>query len=114
MKKSIWLTYDLGVGGDYKNLYAWLDDNNAVDCGNNFAYLRVDTNNADSDNQLMDNLLSEIRSRVNLIPGNRLYVVRSYVENGIAKTKGSFIFGKRMSNPWEGYGSKPDESAEEG
>ena len=29
MKKLIILSYDLGVDGDYKNLYKWLDSMNA-------------------------------------------------------------------------------------
>lgn len=31
--KTIWISYDLGVGGDYEGLYAWLDNNEATECG---------------------------------------------------------------------------------
>jgi hypothetical protein len=38
MKKiAIWFTYDLGVGGDFQGLYSWLDDREAIECGNNNA-----------------------------------------------------------------------------
>ncbi len=25
MKKALWISYDIGVRGDYEGLYAWLD-----------------------------------------------------------------------------------------
>jgi hypothetical protein len=39
MKKLIWISYDLGVKGDYEGLYAWLDNHNAKECGNSIAAL---------------------------------------------------------------------------
>ena len=34
MKTStIWISYDLGVRGDYEGLYAWLDSHGAKECG---------------------------------------------------------------------------------
>ena len=38
---TFWLSYDLGVGGDYPGLYQWLDDHQAVVCGNNMAKGRL-------------------------------------------------------------------------
>ena len=38
MKQAIWLSYDLGVRGDYEGLYAWLDKHQAKECGDNIAY----------------------------------------------------------------------------
>lgn len=111
--KSIWLTYDLGVGGDYKNLYAWLDDHGAIDCGNNFAYLKMPYSGQD-DESFMKSILSDIQRHVSLEPGNRIYVVRSLNDGAEKMTKGSFIYGKRMSNPWQGYGRKGNDVAEEG
>ena len=28
----IWLSFDLGISGDYEGMYAWLDDKNAQEC----------------------------------------------------------------------------------
>lgn len=112
--KSIWLTYDLGVGGDYKNLYAWLDDHDAINCGNNVAYFKMPYENGMSDEDFMKQLLDDISSRVKLVPGNRLYAVRSFVTGTGVKTKGSFIYGKRGPNPWEGCGTKSTDTEEEG
>lgn len=44
MKKTIWLSYDFGVKGDYESLYAWLDNHGAKECGNNSAALEYDVN----------------------------------------------------------------------
>jgi hypothetical protein len=42
MNKALWLSYDLGVKGDYEGLYAWLDDHNAEECGNSVAFLHYE------------------------------------------------------------------------
>lgn len=112
--RPIWLTYDLGVGGDYKSLYAWLDDHGAVDCGNNLAFFKY-TYSADdkSDKSFADKLLKDIKEHVDLVAGNRIYVVRPYMDGDKIGTKGTFIFGKRMASPWEGYGSRDDTQADE-
>lgn len=113
-KKGVWLTYDLGVGGDYRNLYSWLDDHEAIECGNNVAYFQVEWNCSD-DAGSVDRLLSDIKSRVDIKPGNRLYLIRPKKKNSTDKiaTIGSFIVGKRMANPWEGYGTHTTDETEE-
>jgi hypothetical protein len=37
MHTVMWMSYDLGVKGDYEGLYAWLDDHEAKECGNSVA-----------------------------------------------------------------------------
>ena len=39
MESFVWMSYDLGVSGDYEGLYAWLDDHNAKECGNSVAWV---------------------------------------------------------------------------
>ena len=39
MGKFIWLSYDLGIRGDYESLYSWLDDHEAKECGDSVAFL---------------------------------------------------------------------------
>src|SRR5262245_8598298 len=36
---TIWISYDLGVRGDYEGLYAWLDQHKAKECGDSVALL---------------------------------------------------------------------------
>ena len=99
MEKTYWLSYDLGVGGDYENLYQWLDDHKAKPCGNSIAFFSYDfPDNADGDETLKQELLNKVKTK----PGNILYLVRQNKEQNIV---GSFIYGKRQVAPWVGYGS---------
>ena len=38
IRKAIWLSFDLGVAGDYPGLYKWLDEHDAVECGDSVAF----------------------------------------------------------------------------
>ncbi len=78
MKQVIWISYDLGVKGDYEGLYGWLDGHN-------------------------------LSRNVNLGKRDRVYIVWS--EN--QKMKGQFLFGKRKSVPWAGFGSQEPQVDEE-
>lgn len=100
-KKTFWLSYDLGVAGDYANLYQWLDDHKAVSCGNSIAYFKYDV--PSEDNSFVD-LKKDLEGKVNLKPGNVLYVI-SRSDEEPHKTIGKFLYGKRKASPWEGYGA---------
>ncbi|MFT4222304.1 hypothetical protein [Dysgonomonas sp.] len=113
MKKTIWLTYDLGVGGDYANFYSWLDDNKATECGNNVAYLQIDIPNANSDNDVVQTVKNSLKSKIKFEATSRVYLIRAKIEDGKTKMAGSFIIGKRKANPWEGYGTASDETIDE-
>lgn len=97
MKKLIWLSYDLGIRGDYESLYSWLDDHEAKECGDSVASFRFSHEEGD----LPEALKTELEREVSLNKHSRIYV--AYKENG--KLKGRFIFGRRKRAPWEGYGS---------
>jgi len=106
MKKAIWISYDLGIGGDYEGLYRWLANRGAVECGDGVAFF----NYAPKDlSKLLDELKMEIKSNVSITKKTRIYCIRK-VEN---KVKGSFLFGSRKGNPWEGYGDV-DKDVEDG
>jgi hypothetical protein len=99
VKKSIWLSYDLGVKGDYEALYAYLDNQEAVECGNGIAYFSVDFSGNDQD--LAQKIKSDIQSSVNLSKTDRIYIVYPRKDQ---KVGGKFIVGKRKASPWKGYG----------
>lgn len=102
--KAYWLSYDLGVGGDYQHLYQWLDDKEAKPCGDSVAFFYYQYKTTDPDKELLD----DISKTVKLEPGNILYVVRK--KEDAENYYGSFIYGKRRSAPWVGYGTKPNDS----
>ena len=103
IEKAIWLSYDLGIGGDYPGLYKWLDNHKAVECGNSVAYFDYTVDERKLD-ELPQIIYEDIKGVVDLRPGDRLYLIRREVTPSVTKVRGSFICGKRKSNPWEGYG----------
>lgn len=96
-KKLIWLSYDLGIGGDYEGLYKWLDSHKADECGPSLAVIKDYTVEKD----LIKEITEEIRSNIKIDNNTRIYII---YRDDIAKTiKGRFIFGGRKRAPWEGY-----------
>ena len=94
MKTMIWLSYDLGVQGDYDGLYAWLDAHKAQECGDSLAVMEYEFSS-----DLLLELKKDLSSHVKLPPRSRIYVIRP--DNG--SPKGRFVFGSRKSAPWTGY-----------
>ena len=92
-----WLSYDLGLIGDYSSLYRWLDKQKAKECGYNFAFFkfanRTDDAIAEIKNSLCDNIKFNKNDRVYLISYN--YYIKKHI--------GNFIIGSRKREPWEGY-----------
>ena len=112
---AIWLTYDMGVGGDFQGLYSWLDDNKAIECGNSNAFFKYSyPDEIQTDKDFVEFIKGELESKVDFKPGNRIYIIRKAInvdKNG--KTMGSFIIGKRKANPWEGFGTEAENSIDE-
>lgn len=106
-KKTYWLSYDLGVGGDYEHLYQWLDDHNAKPCGNSVAFFSYEYDGDNPD----ETLEKELNDKINLLPSNKLYIIRKKEDD--SKVAGSFIYGKRSAAPWEGYGKTVSEEEDE-
>jgi hypothetical protein len=116
MKKiAIWLTYDLGVGGDFQGLYSWLDDREAIECGNNNAYFKYSfPDTIASDAQLSEALRAELEEKVSFKAGNRIYIIKKSLDaDKHGKFIGSFVIGKRKASPWEGFGTKFETTIDE-
>jgi len=107
-KKSIWISYDLGLKGDFAALYAWLDNHNAIECGHGLAFLNYQSNSTTSEGFLME-IKDDLSKNVNLSPSDRMYLI--WKEFGKPGIKGIFINGSRKQPPWEGYGKKGQTSA---
>lgn len=99
----VWLSYDLGINGDYDGMYTFLDRYSARECGDSLAcfYYPRDANG----------LLADLKSEVSLnVKRDRVYLI--YMKND-GKYSGKFIFGKRRRSPWEGLsgtGSEEEDS----
>lgn len=95
-EKTIWISFDLGLKGDYQGLYSWLDRNGAKECGSSLAVLKYNSNK-----DIPNEIEREIKVHVNLSQGDRIYVV--WKEDSSGKIKGRFVNGGRKRAPWQGY-----------
>lgn len=108
MERLIWISFDLGIRGDYAGMYAWLDDHGAKECGDGVACLRFEHDNSSSES-LEDSLLAELKESVTLDKRSRIYLVR----RSDRKVKGRFLFGKRKGSPWHGFGSRNEQEEDD-
>lgn len=83
-----WISYDLGLRGDYDQIYAWLDKNRARECGDSVATF--------SSTKTRDQIAAEISHLVDPNRKPRIYIISR-------KEGGKFIVGKRRVAPWTGY-----------
>lgn len=99
MEKTIWLSYDLGVRGDYSSIYRWLDEVKAVECGDSLAYVKVNMPEGISP---PDYIKKELEANVTFSKSDRVYVIW---KDPSGSNKGRFILGKRKASPWLGFAS---------
>lgn len=104
MKHTLWLSFDLGLRGDYEGLFRWLDEHDARECGDNVACFTYET-----EGDLQTALKTDLQRSVDITPKSRIYLIRT--EAG--KPKGRFLFGSRKKSPWVGYGATVDEGADD-
>jgi hypothetical protein len=96
MKKRFWLTYDLGIDGDYDGLYALLDELEAVECGDSACSFELDPRKKEPPAAV----LAEVRRHAKLRTKDRIYLLWRKNDGSIT---GRFIAGKRRRSPWAGY-----------
>jgi hypothetical protein len=91
-KTRYWISYDLGLMGDYSNFYEWLDSQNAEECGSSMASLvSIKTR---------DQIIAEIQNIFKGTPRARAYII-SILPDG--RFGGKFIAGGRKAAPWAGF-----------
>lgn len=107
--KAVWISYDFGLKGDFTGLFTWLDNHNAVECGNSLAFFRYDISELTgkvNGSDLIEHISSDIRDTVKLSKSDRVYIILK--DSSTHKVKGEFINGSRKQSPWEGYGKLKD------
>jgi len=92
-RNLIWLSFDLGIQGDYESLYAWLDSHKAKECGDNVASLWYE-----HEGDIVEALQADLKENVQLTRKSRFYVI-----SNVDGLKGSFVLGNRKSAPWAGF-----------
>jgi hypothetical protein len=108
-KQSIWLSFDLGIKGDYEGMYQWLDKLDAKECGDGFAFFEYHYQN-----DLIEELKADLKSAIEITKKTRIYIVyRDATNKSIDKPTGKFIIGNRKSSPWTGYAGEDSNALDE-
>ena len=90
----VWLSYDLGIRGEYETLYAWLDEKKAKECGDSIAVF-----NYKFHQDLKAEMKKELEKILDTSKPIRIYLILTID----GKQKGTFLFGGRKAAPWSGY-----------
>ncbi len=95
-----WLSYDLGLRGNYEQLYEWLDRLDARECGEAMATFESEKTR------------EQIKSDLGKLLGKsaRVYLIG---KKASGKFTGSFILGRRRRSSWQGYAVMGSETEEE-
>jgi hypothetical protein len=94
MNKAVWLSFDLGIKGDYEGMYRWLDARDGVECGDSLAFLELGAKSS-----LPEEIRDSLKAEVEVDSKTRIYMVW---RDG-KRTRGKFLFGRRKAPPWAGY-----------
>ena len=103
---TLWITFDLGVGGDYKGLYSWLDAHDAEECGESVAVLTYQC-----EGSIPDKLREDLKKSISIDRQTSIYVI--YREPATSENKGIFLFGGRKASVWTGYSGSEREADED-
>ena len=103
-KQIIWLSFDLGLRGDYEGMYAWLDQHRAKECGEGVAFLSYSHDGA----TLPEKLKADLDKSLTFDKRSRVYVIW---RDKTHRMKGRFIVGSRRAAPW--VGTAPGAAAED-
>jgi hypothetical protein len=96
-----WLSFDLGLRGNYEELYQWLDAAGAHECGDNVATFVM--------NKTREQITAEL-SKI-LEKNARIYLIGPGKKGRVA---GRFVLGRRKKRPpWSGYAVAESEDEEE-
>lgn len=104
--KRYWLNYDLGATGKFQELYEWLDNLDAVECGEGFATFKVP--------KVAQTIEDELRKLLDLdtYPDARIYLIH---QDGDGVVHGYFIIGKRKRRAiWNGAAFVEEDVVDEG
>ena len=103
---AIWISFDLGVRGNYPALYTWLDSHLAKECGDSLAFL-----NYTYDGDLKDALKVDLGRCMTPHSPTRVYLI--YRDKSSNRNKGVFVFGGRRAPAWTGFAQKDDTGVDE-
>ena len=96
-----WISFDLGLMGDYSHFYEWLDAHNAEECGSGTAAI-VSTESQDA-------IVEEMREILRDTPRARAYILSKQPDGRFG---GKFVVGGRRKSPWSGFAVRASDTVE--
>lgn len=96
--QAVWLSFDLGIQGDYEGLYEWLGTWGAEECGDSLAFFHYPYKT-----DLVRELTKDIKEDVRLTGRARLYLI---YKDEASQLKGRFLVGGRRRPAWAEYALK--------
>jgi len=93
-----WISFDLGLMGNYSRVYEWLDSLDAQECGPGLATI--------TSSKTRDQLAAEIQRLLKGASRARAYVISM-------KQGGRFVAGGRKAAPWEGFATSAANAVDE-
>jgi|SRR5579864_1395824 len=106
MKAWVWMSFDLGVRGDYSGMYEFLDAHEAKECGDSVGYFAFDYKK-----DFLGEFLKELKQKVAFDKRSRVYLIYPKADG---KHKAKFIIGGRKSPPWAGHAQSEDDEEDMG
>lgn len=101
-KKVFWISFDLGIKGDYDSLFTWLDKLEALECGSHMAAVVYEYTG-----EFLEVLKKDIEENVETNRRTRIYI--AFKDESTKKLRGRFLFGNRKSPKWAGYYRDPNQ-----
>ena len=118
MEIKLYINYDLGIRGDYKGLYRWLDKNKAEERGNAYALIKKYdfpdseltgvTGFKEKNLKFIKFIKDDILKFATIGKSDRIYMTFNTIE--IRNLGGVFLFGRNQASPWEGYYQEDSDS----
>ena len=105
-KTKIWISFDLGLDGDYDNLFHWIDLHDGTECGDHLAFVKYEF-----EGDLEVSLVHDLSEAIAIRPRDRIYII--YTQGDERRTAGKFLFGGRKQAPWAGYATKDSGDSED-
>lgn len=103
MNKTIFITYDFGMKGDYEGLFKWLDEHNAEERGYGIGIIKKYNYNSliKTDIEFLKSVRIELKNKIKISSNDRIYMIWNSIEEN--KIAAGFLFGKSKQSPWTGY-----------
>ena len=102
MRTFIWLSFDLGIRGDFEGMYQFLGEHDAKECGDSMGAFWFEYKK-----DVLAELTKQLKEAVTFDKRSRVYVIYPKEDKHV----GRFIVGKRRPPPWAAY--IPSEEDEE-